>query len=541
VQVIDKNDNQGAAGTTLDERMLRVQLANMRQKFLAPAEALIGYGREIQEQAQTLGFDRFIIDIDQIITAAQGFEARIVKVLDPNRAKDLQASADLKKARGVLRHDLSNPVAAVLGYAEMLLEDAEDARADLLIPDIQKLISAAETLTREIEIIVDFSLTQTPDEAPAEFSETIATAQRVFNEIQPTESDAAKSGERGHILVVDDIDVNRDLLARQLMRQGHVVTVAPGGREALTLMRQDKFDLIMLDLMMPDISGLDVLKAMKADDQLRDLPVIMISALEEQDSAIRCIEAGAEDYLTKPINPTLMRARIRACLDKVRIRQLENDYRNDLEAEKKKFEALLLNILPRPIVDRLAAGETIADTFDEVTVLFSDFVGFTRLSRHQPPNQVVATLNRIFSEFDALALRLGVEKIKTIGDGYLAVAGIPIPSSNHAETCAEMAIGMLDILHRLNPNFEEPLQMRLGLCSGPVVAGIIGSHKFAFDIWGDTVNMAARHESYSEPNRIHVARETAALLESRFRLESRGILNIRGRGQVETFFLNGRR
>jgi class 3 adenylate cyclase len=171
-----------------------------------------------------------------------------------------------------------------------------------------------------------------------------------------------------------------------------------------------------------------------------------------------------------------MRARIRAGLDKVRIRQLENDYRNDLEAEKKKFEALLLNILPRPIIDRLAAGETIADTFDNVTVLFSDFVGFTRLSRSQPSDQVVATLNRIFSEFDALALRLGVEKIKTIGDGYLAVAGIPIPTENHAVTCAEMAIGMLDILQRLNPSFDEPLQMRLGLASGPVVAGIIGSH-----------------------------------------------------------------
>jgi class 3 adenylate cyclase len=153
----------------------------------------------------------------------------------------------------------------------------------------------------------------------------------------------------------------------------------------------------------------------------------------------------------------------------------------------------------------------------------------------------VTTLTRIFSEFDALALRLGVEKIKTIGDGYLAVAGVPIPFDNHAELCAEMAIGMLDILERLNPGFDLPLQMRIGLASGPVVAGIIGSHKFAFDVWGDTVNMAARHESYSEPNRIHIALETAALLESDYKLESRGILNIRGRGQVETFFLNGRR
>jgi class 3 adenylate cyclase len=523
-----------------DERMLRAQLANMRQKISAPAEALIGYGRDVQEQACTLGLDGFVADIDQLIAAAQGFQTKIIELLDPNRAKDIQEIADLQKARSVLRHDLSNPISAVLGYAEMLLEDAEDANATLLIPDIQKLIKAAEALVAEIEIIVDFS-TNAPTRAPSELSEAMATAKRILDDIQPILTEDVKPDECGHILVVDDIDVNRDLLARQLTRQGHMVTVAEGGRQALALMRQNNFDLVLLDLMMPEISGLDVLKFMKSDDQLRDLPVIVISALEEQDSAIRCIEAGAEDYLTKPINPVLMRARIRAGLDKVRIRQLENDYRNDLEAEKKKFEALLLNILPRPIIDRLAAGETIADTFDHVTVLFSDFVGFTRLSRSHPSDRVVATLNRIFSEFDALALRLGVEKIKTIGDGYLAVAGIPIPTDNHAETCAEMAIGMLDILKRLNPTFDEPLEMRLGLASGPVIAGIIGSHKFAFDIWGDTVNMAARHESYSEPNRIHVALETATLLEPAFRLESRGILNIRGRGQVETFFLNGKR
>ena len=521
--------------------MLRTQLANMRQKISAPAEALIGYGRDIQDQASTLGFNGFGTDIDQIIAAAQGFQARIVELLDPSRAKAIQEIADLQKARSVLRHDLSNPIAAVLGYAEMLLEDAEDANATLLIPDIKKLIKAAEAIVAEIEVIVDFSFAGPATETTSALPEAMATAKRIFDDIQPTVSEDLEIGERGHILVVDDIDVNRDLLARQLARQGHRVTVAEGGHQALAMMRQTNFDLVLLDLMMPEISGLDVLKIMKADDQLRDLPVIVISALEEQDSAIRCIEAGAEDYLTKPINPILMHARIRAGLDKVRIRHLENEHRNDLEAEKQKFEALLLNILPRPIIDRLAAGETIADTFDHVTVLFSDFVGFTRLSRTYPPDRVVATLNRIFSEFDALAIRLGVEKIKTIGDGYLAVSGIPIPTDNHAETCAEMAIGMLEILRRLNPSFDEPLEMRLGLASGPVIAGIIGSHMFAFDIWGDTVNMAARHESYSEPNRIHVALETAALLEPAFRLESRGILNIRGRGQVETFFLNGKR
>jgi adenylate cyclase len=522
-----------------DARKFRAELANIRQQISAPAEALAGYGRELLEEAQSHRLDQFVPDIKNILRAAGEFQRLLAELLDPMRAPTLMAEGDMEETRRKLRHDLCNPVAAAKGYAELILEDIDAFGAGTLAPDLMRMMSACDALIAEIGTIIGFS--ENAGLSSEEGNHAADTALRVLMDIRPLSAvERTVAEEGGAILVVDDIETNRDLLARQLSRQGHRPSVASGGAEALKMMEAEAFDLVLLDLMMPGMSGFEVLRRMRARPATLELPVIVISALEEEDSAIRCIEAGAEDYLTKPVNPVLLHARIRAGLDKSRIRHLEAEHRAKLEAEKRKYEALLLNILPKPLVERLAAGEeTVADQHDSVTVLFSDFVGFTRLTQRHPSDQIVTTLNSVFSEFDALAQALGIEKIKTIGDGYLAVAGVPEARGDHAEAVAEMALGMLSILDRLNPTLVEPLQMRVGLSSGSVIAGVIGSHKFAYDVWGTTVNMAARHESYSEPNRIHISRETALLLPERYLLESRGILNIRGRGEVETFFLNG--
>ena len=156
-------------------------------------------------------------------------------------------------------------------------------------------------------------------------------------------------GDQGSVLVVDDNEVNRDLLARRLQRQGHAVTVAEDGVQALQLMRSEPFDLVLLDIMMPLMNGYQVLENLKADENLRHIPVIMISAVDDIDSIVRCIELGAEDYLSKPFNPVLLKARISACLEKKRLRDQEQTYLRELALEKEKSERLLLNILPGPI------------------------------------------------------------------------------------------------------------------------------------------------------------------------------------------------
>jgi class 3 adenylate cyclase len=212
----------------------------------------------------------------------------------------------------------------------------------------------------------------------------------------------------------------------------------------------------------------------------------------------------------------------------------------ELEHERAKSERLLLNVLPRRIIDRLAAGETlIADRHEAVSVLFSDIVGFTQITARLAPAVLIEELNRLFSGFDAICERTGVEKIKTVGDAYLVVGGLD-GGTDHAAAVAETALQMVEQVEARYPRGAD-WRIRLGLHGGPALAGVIGATKFAYDVWGNTVNVAARLEAASEPNRIHVSGTLAAELEDRFRLMPRGTVELKGKGLVETCFLLGRR
>ena len=209
-----------------------------------------------------------------------------------------------------------------------------------------------------------------------------------------------------------------------------------------------------------------------------------------------------------------------------------------LDAERERSERLLLNILPASIAERLKSSEAaIADHSDEVTVLFADIVGFTPLSARKTPQALVQLLDRIFSEFDALAEAHGLEKIKTIGDAYMAAAGLPERRADHAPAAARMAQGMLEAVAHIAAETGEKLALRIGLHSGPVVAGVIGTKKFSYDMWGDTVNTASRMESHGLPGTVHCSSATAALLQNGFALTARGAIQVEGKGEMHTFLL----
>ncbi|HSN25313.1 MAG TPA: adenylate/guanylate cyclase domain-containing protein, partial [Kofleriaceae bacterium] len=211
-----------------------------------------------------------------------------------------------------------------------------------------------------------------------------------------------------------------------------------------------------------------------------------------------------------------------------------------LDAAHQRSEELLLNILPPSIAGRLKVSDgTIADGFAEVTVLFADIVGFTKLSAKRPPERIVALLNELFCHFDDLAGRLGLEKIKTIGDCYMVAAGLPEPREDHAVATAEMALGMLRVVRDLAAHHNEALDVRIGIHSGPVVAGVIGKRKFVYDLWGDTVNTASRMESHGVPGAIQVSDECRRLLEAKFRLSRRGEIEVKGKGMMQTWLLEG--
>ena len=208
----------------------------------------------------------------------------------------------------------------------------------------------------------------------------------------------------------------------------------------------------------------------------------------------------------------------------------------ELEDERARSHALLLNVLPQPIIDRLDAGEKlIADRYEDVTVLFSDFVGFTEISSHLPVATLVSELNALFSRFDSACERLGVEKIKTIGDAYMAAAGLPGGRDDHAAAAAELALAMRAATQEAGDMWK----IRIGIHTGPVIAGVIGSRKFFYDLWGDTVNVASRLESTALPDRIQISIEVAGALGDGFELEPRGEIDLKGKGPTPTYWLNG--
>ena len=211
-----------------------------------------------------------------------------------------------------------------------------------------------------------------------------------------------------------------------------------------------------------------------------------------------------------------------------------------LERERHRSEALLHNTLPRSIVERLKHGETrIVDSFDEVTVLFGDLVNFTRLTATLSPRELVELLNELYSEFDDIAERHGLEKIKTVGDAYMVVGGAPLPRADHAEAVAEMALDMLDAVSRLSRSWPD-LAIRIGMHTGPAVGGVIGNQKLSYDVWGDTVNIASRLQEHGVPGAIHVSVRTRALLAHRFDFVSRGNVGLKGKGDMPTYTIRFR-
>jgi len=351
------------------------------------------------------------------------------------------------------------------------------------------------------------------------------------------------------ILVVDDEDAMRSVLLLMLRSLGYAnLAEASNGQDALDVLRQREFDLLITDLQMPEMDGFALLAAIKDDPFLRHLPTIVASGINQLEAVARCIDMGAEDFLPKPVNSTILRARVNSSLERKRLRDLDRlrlmqlqHEKQLLEMEKEKSERLLLNILPQPIADRLKQGERhIADRFAEVTVLFADIVDFSTLANETDPEDLVTLLNELFSRFDRLAERHSLEKIKTIGDSYLVVGGLPLPHADHAEAVAEMALEMLASVRDLNSDSGINIRVRIGLNTGPVVAGVIGRKKFTYDLWGTAVNLASRMQSNGLPDRIHLSEGTRRLLRNHFKVTARGTVHCKGMGEVRSYLLDGK-
>lgn len=325
----DGADEAGSTGRGETAQTHRALLAHLRHELRTPLNAIIGYSEMLLDEAAEQGGDGVLSDLRRIHAAGHDLLMRVNDALDATKVEAGTLGADLEIVAATLRHDLRTPVTAVIGYSEMLLDEAAQQGHEGMTPDFERINSAAQRFLALIDGVVHVA-TAGRDVTALEIASTgtLAMMQDVANAMQSLSegNGATAQADRGALLVVDDNASNRDLLARRLERQGHAVTVAENGRQALAMLTAQPFDLVLLDVMMPGLSGFDVLQLLKADPLLRNLPAIMISALDEIDSVVRCIALGAEDYLTKPFNPVLLRARVGACLEKKRLRDHELAY-----------------------------------------------------------------------------------------------------------------------------------------------------------------------------------------------------------------------
>lgn len=353
---------------------------------------------------------------------------------------------------------------------------------------------------------------------------------------------------KGKVLIVDDQEANVLLLERMLRDAGYVSvrsTTHPG--EVCELHLRHHYDLILLDLQMPGTDGFQVMEGLKKIEPDGYLPVLVVTALPGH--KLRALQAGARDFISKPFEMAEVLVRVHNMLE-VRLLHLEAKRLYSLVLEEQKVsERLLLNVLPHSIAERLKGRsdiladrftEVIADSFEDVTVLFADIVEFTSFAETVSAKVLVDLLNDIFTRFDILADKRGLEKIKTIGDAYMAAAGLPLPAPDHPARAAHMALDMLEAIGRFNEERGYKLRVRIGVDTGAVVAGVIGKRKFLYDLWGEVVNTASRMESQGVAGRIQITESTRQRLSASFVLENRGYIDVKGKGLMHTWFLNSR-
>jgi class 3 adenylate cyclase len=338
------------------------------------------------------------------------------------------------------------------------------------------------------------------------------------------------SARPGRLLVVDDNKVNRLLLGRGLEQQGHQVALAENGRQALDMLREDDFDLLLLDIEMPVMDGYQVLEELTGDLDLRHIPVIVVSSLEELDSVVRCIEMGAEDYLTKPVNPVLLRARIGASLEKKRLRDQQRE--------------LIRRFATAEVAQDLAeSGFALGGSFVEATAMFSDIRGFTSLAESQSPADTIELLNTYYTlMFEAITGQGGVVN-QMVGDGLMAIFGAPLPLPNHGEQAVRAALEMMEMIELFNLDQtaagRPAIQIGIGIATGQVIAGYTGTQRRAtYTCVGDTVNLAARLEGYTkvagEP--ILIDDRTRQSLSPAIQVIDRGPTDLKGKVQEVTIY-----
>jgi adenylate cyclase len=334
------------------------------------------------------------------------------------------------------------------------------------------------------------------------------------------------------VLIVEDSLINQKILTKLLSGQNYTVLIADSGEAALEHVREELPDLIVLDIILPGMDGYTICKHLKRCGSTKDVPVIFISSLDSPEDKIEGFEAGGVDYITKPFQPAEVLARICTHLRLYHLQHKLEEKNRQLDAEKQKTERLLCQVLPESIAQELlATGRCAPQLCTETTVCFTDIVDFTSASSMLAPEVIIHELNEIFTAFDLISRKNDCERMKTIGDAYLFACGVFEPDSNHAVNTVRAALEMVDFLKDRNQTAEYRWQIRVGINSGPLVGGVVGTENYLYDIFGDTVNISARMEELAQPMEVNVSSTSYGLLKDTFLFTDGQYVEMKGKGR----------
>jgi adenylate cyclase len=536
--------------STLDTDSARawsMQLALLRQELLSPVNALLSYAEIVHEEATRQARPDMLPDISRILGAARDLAGKVDRLVEGDHGGGSAGSAAFTQEQA-LRHELRTPINAIKGYGEMLCEIVTELPAGSLREDLGRLLTAASDLLPSLDRIVRFSVDVGTTNLPPDRTEAGIVAD-LMKSLGPARNEPTTAFETGSILIVDDIEANRDILARRLSRDGHRVASAVGGQHALQALSNEAFDLVLLDLMMPDINGFDVLMRMKADPQLQHIPVIMISAVDEVESVVRCIEIGAEDYVAKPFNPTLLRARVCASLvrkhllDKVRAQAADLAAWNqtlerrvaDQVAEIERVSRLQRFLSPQVAQLIISSGDdrVLESHRRAITVLFCDLRGFTAFSEVTEPEEVMAVMREYHAVLGRLVHKYEGTVERFAGDALMVFFNDPVPCPDPSLRAVQMAIEMRDQVSSLLVKWHKQghdLGYGVGIAHGYATLGRIGFEgRYDYGAVGTVVNLAARlcadakHGQILIEGRVHSAIEAATNTEPTGELLLKGI------------------
>lgn len=365
------------------------------------------------------------------------------------------------------------------------------------------------------------------------------------------------------ILIVDDTPENIDILISLL--SDFKKKVAINGKKAVQLaMDSDQPDLILLDIDMPEMSGFEVCRILKENPQTANIPIIFLTAQTDKKTTVEGFKLGASDFMTKPFNTEELMVRVKTQLDlretrrrlESTIQQMETTaimlkhsteemarQKDQIALAKRKADELLVNVLPEDIAKELREnGHVVPRHIPVASVLFADLVGFSRLCKGLSPKEIIDELNYLFVGFDMILENNNLEKIKTIGDGYMAAGGVPLSNSTHPQDAVRAGLQMIQSVEKVRKanvkSGKPPWEVRIGIHSGDLVAGVIGKNKFAYDIWGSAVNIAARMEAAGEPGKVNISGITYQLVKDKFACTYRGNIEVKNMGKLDMYFVS---